>query len=183
MSAAIDHLARDASDAAMANVAGKAGDASDDDLARLTEVLADSGERIAAVSAERIDIASSGGPGSLSTLLAPLYARALGAVVSKIAVPGRPAGGLDVLASLAGFRPDPGRAEARRVLEASGYLHIRAGRTFCPLDARFFAWRQANDMQAVPALAITSLLSKKAGGGSRPGSARHPVRAARKFRR
>src|SRR3989442_918810 len=42
---------------------------------------------------------------------------------------------------------------------------VAAGEAFCPLDAQFFAWRQANGFQAVPALATTSLLAKKVAAG------------------
>lgn len=91
---------------AMRAVATAATNADVAQLARLTQLLADSGERLIATSSDVVDIASSGGPGSLSTLLAPLYARALGARVAKIAVPGRPAGGVDVVGTLPGYRPD-----------------------------------------------------------------------------
>ncbi len=113
-----------------------------------------------------MDIASTGGPGSLSTLLAPLCARALGARVSKIAVPGRPAGGLDSLGTLGGYRTDVDERAATDVLNRAGYLHVAAGSTFCPLDASFFWWRQANDAQAIPNLAIVSLLAKKIAAGA-----------------
>lgn len=138
--------------------------ASPEDLARLTEVLAASGASIGKPSAERIDIASTGGPGSLTTLLAPLAA-ASGARVSKIAVPGRPAGGIDTLGSISGYRTELSLEDARAVLESCGYLHTMAGGHFCPLDAAFFEWRRENGAQAIPELAIASLLSKKLAAG------------------
>ncbi|MCW3045762.1 MAG: pdp [Solirubrobacterales bacterium] len=162
---ALDRLADFPDLPAMAAVAASAGDAEVSQLARLTWLLADSGERLGPPSRDVVDIASSGGPGSLSTLLAPLYARALGVRVAKIAVPGRPAGGLDVLASLPGYDTDLDAPAARRVLDDCGYVHVAAGGAFCPLDARFFAWRQANGAQAIPNLAITSLLAKKLAAG------------------
>jgi pyrimidine-nucleoside phosphorylase len=149
----------------MAAVAATAPDADVPHLARLTRILADSGERLGPPSPDVVDIASSGGPGSLSTLLAPLYARALGVRVAKIAVPGRPAGGLDVLASLPGYHAEVDAASARRVLDSCSYVHVAAGRAFCPLDANYFAWRQANGAQAIPNLAIASLLAKKLAAG------------------
>jgi pyrimidine-nucleoside phosphorylase len=152
--------------AAMKSVALASEDADDRQLADLTRLLADSGPRLIEQSPDLVDIASSGGPGSLSTLLAPLYACALGARVAKIAVPGRPAGGLDSLASMPGYRMDLDVSEARAVLDECGYLHIAAGSVFCPLDARFFAWRQANGAQARPALTIASLLAKKLAAGA-----------------
>jgi pyrimidine-nucleoside phosphorylase len=162
---ALDRLAGQPDDIAMAAVAAAAPGADVPQLARLTRLLAESGEILGAPAVGVVDIASSGGPGSLSTLLAPLYARALGVRVAKIAVPGRPAGGLDVLASLPGYDPDLGVASARRVYGECGYVHVAAGVVFCPLDARFFAWRQANGAQSIPNLAIASLLAKKVAAG------------------
>ena len=131
----------------------------------MTEVLAGSGASIGKPTAERIDVASTGGPGSLTTLLAPLLAVACGARVSKIAVPGRPTGGIDTLGSIPGFQTELDLKNARAVLESCGYLHTMAGSHFCPLDASFFAWRQENGAQAIPELAIASLLSKKLAAG------------------
>lgn len=163
---ALSRFAEQHDDAAMAAVALEAPNADIAQLARLTRLLADGGDaQLTYPSSDVVDIASSGGPGSLSTLVAPLYACALGARVAKIAVPGRPAGGLDVLASLSGYNPELDGPAARRVFETCGYVHVAAGGAFCPLDARFFAWRQANGAQANPNLAITSLLAKKLAAG------------------
>ncbi len=136
------------------------------ELASLTRALAESGERLRPTEgAELVDIASSGGPGSLSTLLSPLYARSLGVRVAKISVPGRPAGALDVVAALSGFQWKMDPAHARDVLDECGYVHVGAGEVFCPLDSQFFIWRQANGKQAIPALAVASLLAKKLAAG------------------
>lgn len=162
---AVEALPSKGPDAVGPAIAGGAQEASPEDLARLTEILAESGASIGKPTAERIDVASTGGPGSLTTLLAPLAAVACGARVSKIAVPGRPAGGIDTLGSIPGFRTELDLRKARAALESCGYLHTMAGRNFCPLDASFFAWRQKNGAQAIPELAIASLLSKKLAAG------------------
>lgn len=146
-------------------IAGGAPDASTEDVARLTEVLAGSGASIGEPAAERIDVASTGGPGSLTTLLAPLVAAACSGLISKIAVPGRPAGGIDTLGSIPGFQTELDVKHARAVLESCGYLHTMAGSYFCPLDAALFEWRKENGSQAIPELAIASLLSKKLAAG------------------
>src|SRR4051794_2270573 len=99
----------------MAAVASAASSGDVGQLARLAKLLGESGERLTAAAPDIVDIASSGGPGSLSTLLAPLYARAHGVRVAKIGVPGRPAGGLDTLATLSGYRPNLDASAARRV--------------------------------------------------------------------
>lgn len=164
----IGALAAGATDGSMRQLANHfaAGDASVADVARLAVELAGSGETVSHAEGRSVDIASTGGPGSLTTLLAPLLVRSLGARVSKVAVPGRPAGGLDVLGSLPGYHPWVGLSDAVRILDACDYLHVGAGDVFCPLDAVLFEWRQSNGFQAVPDLAIASLLAKKLAAGA-----------------
>lgn len=162
----LDGLERHMDDSSFAATAAAAPSADVDWLARLARILGLVGGRsVTPTASDVVDIASTGGPGSLSTLIAPLYARALGARVSKIGVPGRPAGGIDVLGSLPGYETQRSADSARRVLDACGYLHVAAGVEFCPLDARFFSWRQHYGAQAVPNLAIASLLAKKVAAG------------------
>ena len=161
---AVEALPARGPDAVGPKIVGGAPGASPEDLARLAEVLAASGASIGAPTAERVDIASTGGPGSLTTLLAPLVA-ACGARVSKVAVPGRPAGGIDTLGSIPGYQTELDLEGARAVLESCGYLHTMASGHFCPLDATFFEWRKENGALAIPELAIASLLSKKLAAG------------------
>ena len=161
---AVEALSTGGPDAVGHEIASGAPEASSEDLARLAEVLAASGASIGTPTAERIDIASTGGPGSLTTLLAPVVA-ACSARVSKIAVPGRPAGGIDTLGSIPGYQTELDLQDARAVLESCGYLHTMAGGHFCPLDATFFEWRKENGAQAIPELAIASLLAKKLAAG------------------
>lgn len=161
---ALTRLRSDPGPESMAAVARYSVDGTDEQLAELTRVLADSGSKLTSPGGA-VDIASTGGPGSLSTLLAPLYARALGAKIVKIAVPGRPAGGLDVLGTLPGFRAFQEPADAAATLDRCGYLHTGAGTSFCPLDATFFNWRQEKGAQAIANLAIASLLAKKVAAG------------------
>ncbi len=63
--------------------------------ADLARSVASSGAQISARASFSADVASTGGPTSLSTLICPLFLRAAGAVVPKLGVPGRPAGGID----------------------------------------------------------------------------------------
>ena len=107
------------------------------------------------------DIASTGGPTSLSTLLCPLFLREMGRRIPKLGVPGRPAGGIDVLGQIPGYRVDLDPKEVENVIERSGYVHFLATGQFAPLDLRLFEYRQAVGAQSVPDLAIASLLSKK----------------------
>lgn len=107
------------------------------------------------------DVASTGGPTSLSTLLAPLFLRASGAIIPKLAVPGRPAGGIDCLAQIPGYRAELSLNEIKSIVDESGYAHFLAKGEMAPLDGRMFKLRQALNAQAIPTLVTSSLLSKK----------------------
>ncbi|WP_028004520.1 hypothetical protein [Sinorhizobium meliloti] len=133
---------------------------SDSDIAELASRLAASGEQLS-LQGKTADLASTGGPGSLSTLWAPAALVASGLLVPKLGVPGRPAGGIDALCQVPGYRVDLNGIDARAVLERCGYVHVIAGTTFAPADAAMFAYRQRTGAQAIPELAIASLLSKK----------------------
>lgn len=131
-------------------------------MRHLAEVLAHSGTKLSfPANQSTADVASTGGPGSLSTLLCPLYLRSRGFIVPKLGVPGRPAGGIDVLAQLRGYKVALTAAEARQVIDRCGYAHFLAGAEFAPLDAALFRFRQKVGAQNIPALAVASILSKK----------------------
>lgn len=129
--------------------------------ARLAQVFADSGERYSSVLGLAADIASTGGPSSLSTLLCPLFLRSAGLVVPKLGVPGRPAGGIDCLAQVDGYRTGLLPEELEGVMQRSGYAHFVAAGRYAPLDARVFKLRQLHGAQQVPTLVAASLLAKK----------------------
>lgn len=133
---------------------------SDEDLAYLSGSLASSGA-VRSPSKLTADLASTGGPSSLTTLVSPLYLRALGYRVPKLGVPGRPAGGIDVMAQVPGFKFRQDFRGVDRVLKRSGYAHVLADETFTPLDIKFFQYRQRVGAQAVPIFAISSILAKK----------------------
>jgi thymidine phosphorylase len=132
----------------------------DSDIADLAQILAGSGQGLHRPGAS-FDLASTGGPGSLSTLIGPLCLRAVGCEVRSLGVPGRPAGGVDVLAQLSDYRLDLSPAEADGVLSRAGYVHLLANSTWTPMDGSLFERRQACGAQACPPLVISSLLSKK----------------------
>ena len=72
----------------------------DDDIAYLATTLGGSGSVLSIPDGRfAADLASTGGPTSLSTLIGPLYLRAMGCCVPKLGVPGRPAGGVDAVVS------------------------------------------------------------------------------------
>ena len=138
----------------------------DEDIALLATTLAQS-KCSEPISAEQrtADLASTGGPSSLSTVLGPLYLRSLGWNVPKLGVPGRPAGGVDILAQIPGYRVRLTRGEVKKCIERCGYAHFLADGSHAPLDARFFRFRQTVGAQNVPELAIGSILAKKVAVG------------------
>lgn len=135
-----------------------------DAIVELSRALAGSGT-CRQTGASSADVASTGGPSSLSTLLCPLHLVTAGLTVPKIGVVGRPAGGVDVLATIPGYRAALSSDEFERVLSTARYAHTIAGQTWAPADAILFRLRQEQGTQAVPALAIASLLAKKLAGG------------------
>lgn len=135
-----------------------------DAIVELARALAESG-RCRPVNVNSADVASSGGPSSLSTLLCPLHLVAAGLTVPKIGVVGRPAGGVDVLGTVPGYRAELSSDEFEHVLSTAHYAHTVAGQTWAPADAILFRLRQEQGTQAIPALAVASLLAKKFAGG------------------
>ena len=131
------------------------------EVASLATKLADSGSSLPASAKATADIPSTGGSSSLSTLVCPLFLRLKGFVVPKLAVPGRPAGGIDVLATIPGYETDLSRVEVVRCLDQCQYAHFLAGNEFVPLDARMFRIRQQLGAQDNPYLTAASLISKK----------------------
>ena len=129
--------------------------------AHIAKILAESGEVISLSGDLVADVASTGGPSSLSTLISPLFLRAAGAVVPKLGVPGRPAGGIDCLAQMPNYKTILSTKEVYRVLESGGYAHFLATGHIAPLDGRMFKLRQEIGAQAVPGLVTASLLAKK----------------------
>jgi pyrimidine-nucleoside phosphorylase len=129
--------------------------------ADLAKILAASGKKLKPQSDFVADVASTGGPGSLSTLACPLYLIAAGAVVPKLGVPGRPAGGIDCLAQIPGYRTTLSTQEVLKILDSGGYAHFLATGEMAPLDGRMFRLRQSMDAKNVPTLVTASLLSKK----------------------
>lgn len=138
------------------------------EVARLAAHLAASGERVDwSDSCKTADVASTGGPASLSTLLSPLMLRAEGCRVVKLAVPGRPAGAIDSLGTIPGYRVQLSTDEVRSVVAVCGFAHFLADDRFAPLDAALYQFRRRNGAVATPTLAAASLLAKKVAVGVR----------------
>lgn len=164
MNYSMEKLRGDFNDSSMRGVIDSAlkGSMSDEDVASLAAKLAQSkcSQRICAEQ-RTADLASTGGPSSLSTVLGPLYLCSLGWSVPTLGVPGRPAGGVDILAQIPGYQVRLTRKEVKKCIERCGYAHFLADERHAPLDARFFRFRQTVGAQSVPELAIASILAKK----------------------
>ena len=131
------------------------------ETASLARKLAETGSSLPAGESVTADVPSTGGPSSLSTLICPLFLRLKGFTVPKLGVPGRPAGGIDVLATIPRYKTNLSREEVIRCLDECQYSHFLAGEDFVPLDARMFRIRQELGFQANPHLVAASLISKK----------------------
>ena len=153
MNVAIEALRKAPSETAMAEVVRRArrDDVTNEDIARLARILAESGDLAPMwIGRPAADVASTGAPSSLSTLLGPLYLLSMGFRVPKLGVPGRPAGGVDTLAQIPGYKVNLTREDVHRCRDQCGYAHFLAGENHAPLDARFFFFRQRVGAQRIP---------------------------------
>lgn len=111
------------------------------------------------------DIPSTGGPSSLSTIVCPLLFRSHNIIVPKLAIPGRPAGGIDILAQIPGYQINLTEFQVKKILNKCGYAHFITQKEFTPLDLALYNFRKKNNKVALPMLAIASILSKKIATG------------------
>jgi len=160
----VDDFALSPSEKAMEALVKEAthGSVSDEDIAYLANRMAESGTTLTFHDTSRVaDIASTGGPSSLSTLLCPLFLQAFGCIVPKLGVPGRPAGGIDALAQVPGYRYELNDSEIRNIISHFGYVHFLVSTQYTPLDAALFEFRKRHGALQVPLLVIASILAKK----------------------
>lgn len=135
----------------------------DTDIINLINKIVDSGEQLF-FPMPVYDFASTGGPSSLSTLLVPLYLFGSGCNVIDLAVPGRPAGAIDVLAQIDGYDTT---IKPNIVCGSNTYFHIEAGDKIAPLDKELYQLRKKYNKVNIPNMAIASLLSKKVACGAK----------------
>ena len=104
----IDKITSDPSEKNILELIDHSNSMLDEEIVELANIYAESGITIKRNSSKtKVDIASTGGPSSLSTILTPLILKSLGAEIPKLGVPGRPAGGIDILYQLKGFNINP----------------------------------------------------------------------------
>ncbi|MFH0985197.1 MAG: hypothetical protein V1882_06635 [Candidatus Omnitrophota bacterium] len=166
----IDRFARDPSESIMDELIkmAKQNEICDEDIAYLALTMAESGSVITFHELGSVaDIASTGGPSSLSTLLCPLFLQSFGYIVPKLGVPGRPAGGIDVLAQIPGYQYELDALQIKDIISNSGYAHFLTSNKHAPLDAILFGFRKSHGALNIPALGIASILSKKKAFGVR----------------
>ncbi|MEO6733164.1 MAG: hypothetical protein ABIN01_18205 [Ferruginibacter sp.] len=138
----------------------------DEQIAELATILAESGDTLNFENnILAADIPSTGGLGSLSTILTPLVLTELDFIVPKLGIAGRPAGGIDVLFQIPNYKIHFSRKEVLACLEMSKYCHFLVGNNYAPLDSVLFKYRSNVKAKAVPALVIASILSKKIAAG------------------
>ncbi|UTA67557.1 hypothetical protein [Emticicia sp. 21SJ11W-3] len=129
-------------------------------ILKLTKILAQSGETLKFPNYSTADIPSTGGPSSLSTIISPLILKEYFSV-PKLGIVGRPAGGIDVLAQIEGYNLKLSKKQIYEMIDKTQYCHFISNNQFAPLDSRLFKYRSENGFKSVPGLVIASLLSKK----------------------
>lgn len=142
----------------------KSKDFTEENIVHLATGLANSGKYFRTSNKKMVyDIPSTGGPSSLSTLLCPLILSLYDKKIIKLAVPGRPAGGIDVLAQINGYKYTFSYEELYELIynKDAKYVHFLANEIFTPLDIRLFNFRKQTNSVGVSNLVIASILSKK----------------------
>jgi pyrimidine-nucleoside phosphorylase len=133
------------------------------EIEELTNVLAKSGKNLSFI-CNTADVPSTGGPSSLSTIICPLILKAYFSV-PKLGIVGRPAGGIDVLAQIEGYKTKLDEASIYKIIEKTNYCHFISNNKYAPLDSLLFEYRSVNNFKDIPSLVIASLLAKKVAVG------------------
>lgn len=116
-----------------------------------------------------VDMPSTGGSSNKTPIVAPVLARAAAPdrlFVPKISSRGRTAGTIDILESV-GYRTDLSPREYQAVVADVGISNVSQTSAFAPADERLMRVRRECGAMNVPALVVSSILSKKLATGCR----------------
>ena len=145
---------------------GKSKNMQNEEIAYLANKLANSGSILTLPEhINAVDIPSTGGPSSLSTIICPLFLKEFNCWIPKLGIQGRPAGGIDILYQIPDYRIDFTINEILECLKKNSYCHFNIGNEFVPLDAKLFKYRDKVNAKNIPSLVIASILSKKIAAG------------------
>jgi pyrimidine-nucleoside phosphorylase len=134
------------------------------EIAELTHVLVQSGKTLSFNNCKTADIPSTGGPSSLSTIICPLILKEYFSV-PKLGIVGRPAGGIDILSQIKGYKTKLNQNDIYQIIEKTNYCHFISNNEYALLDSLLFRYRSENNFKDIPSLVIASLLAKKVAVG------------------
>ena len=107
------------------------------EIAELTCILAHSGKTLSFSDCQTADIPSTSGPSSLSTIICPLILKEYFSV-PKLGIVGHPAGGIDVLSQIEGYKTRLNRNDVYQIIEKTNYCHFISNNEYAPLDGLLF---------------------------------------------
>jgi pyrimidine-nucleoside phosphorylase len=112
-----------------------------------------------------LDICSTGGPASLSTILSPLMAATQEIFLPQLSVPGEIAGAIDTLGIIPNYKYNQTHDSIKVALSESKIAFALNSKDLAPADLYLFNLRKAKSARDIPDLVIASLLSKKISTG------------------
>lgn len=135
----------------------------EDQVVLLTESIAGSGKRlvIKETLGPFVDVPSTGGPASLTTLLCPLLIANRGFRVPKLSATGSVAGGIDAMGIIPGFDTHLAGQDFIDALTQANIAHAEPSEEFCAADKFLIEGRRQFKMMENRGLAAASLLAKK----------------------
>jgi len=108
-----------------------------------------------------LDICSTGGAGSLTTLLCPFLVATQGIFAPQVSVPGSIAGAIDTLAMIPNYNVELSFKGMKFALQESSVGNTINTEDLAPADLFLFERRILDNAKDVPDLVIASILSKK----------------------
>ncbi|MBI4524832.1 MAG: hypothetical protein HY695_13595 [Deltaproteobacteria bacterium] len=134
-----------------------------EEIGALAIAVAESGEKLNLPEdlSPFADVASTGGPGSLTTLLCPLLVASYGIGVPKLSAPGSIDGAIDTMSLIPGFKAQLSPEAFAAALRLAGIAHSEQTENFCPADKAVILIRRKVNMMANASLAAVSLIGKK----------------------